>query len=465
MTDQDLAGTAFDGLRANFRGELLEPGSREYDQARVVWNKRVDRRPALIARCTGVADVLAALAAAREFGGDVAVRGGGHDVAGTAVCERGVVIDLSPMKGVRVDPAKRVVRAQAGLTWAELDRETQAFGLATTGGQCSSTGVAGVTLGGGFGWLMRDRGLTIDNLLSVDVVTADGRLLTASEDENPELFWGLRGGGGNFGIVTEFELRLHPVTDVVGGLLVYPGDAMADVFAFYGEWSRNEPNSVTSTVLSLTAPPMPALPQEMHGKPAVAIGVCYSGPQEDADAVLGPLRAWGPPAADMIASMPYLTLQSMFDGMPAGDYGYHQSIRSCYLPELSGRAIEALTAHVADAVSDQCIVEVIHLEGAVSDVAEPDTAFPGRDARFFCMLQSTWTDPADAESHMAWTQAGWEAVNKYSDGRTYPNFLDGADPASRVADSYGARKMARLTKLKREYDPANLFHLNKNIET
>jgi FAD/FMN-containing dehydrogenase len=464
VTDQDLAGTAFDALRANFRGELLSPGSREYDQARVVWNKRVDRRPALIARCTGVADVLAALAAARKFGGDVAVRGGGHDVAGAAVCERGIVIDLSPMKGVRIDEAKRVVRAQAGLTWAELDRETQAFGLATTGGQCSSTGVAGVTLGGGFGWLMRNHGLTIDNLLSVDVVTADGRLLTASEDENPELFWGLRGGGGNFGIVTEFEFRLHPLTDVVGGLLVYPGDMMADVFAFYGEWARTEPNSVTSTVISLTAPPMPALPQEMHGKPAVAIGVCYSGPAEDADAVLGPLRSWGAPAADMIASMPYLTLQSMFDGMPAGDYGYHQSIRSCYLPELSGRAIEALTAHVADAVSDQCLVEVIHLEGAVSDVAETDTAFPGRDARFFCMLQSTWTDRGDAESHLGWTQAGWDAVSQYSDGRTYPNFLDGEDPASRVSDSYGARKMARLAGLKREFDPANLFHLNKNIE-
>lgn len=464
MTDQDLAGAAIDALSANFRGELLEPGSREYDQARVVWNKRVDRRPALIARCTGVADVLAALAAARELGGDVAVRGGGHDVAGNAVCERGVVIDLSPMKGVRIDPKRRVVRAQAGLTWAELDRETQAFGLATTGGQCSSTGVAGVTLGGGLGWLMRDRGLTIDNLVSVDVVTADGRVLTASEEENQELFWGLRGGGGNFGIVTEFELRLHPVTDVVGGLLVYPGEAMADVFAFYREWAGNEPNSVTSTVLSLTAPPMPALPPEMHGKPAVAIGACYSGPPEDADAVLGPLRAWGPPAADMIAPMPYLTLQSMFDGMPAGDYGYHQSIRSCYLPELSDRAIQALTSHVAGAVSDQCIVEVIHLEGAVSDVAEPDTAFPGRDARFFCMFQSTWTDRADAGSHLAWTQAGWDAISAFSDGRTYPSFLDAEDPASRVADAYGPRKMARLADLKREFDPENLFHLNKNIE-
>jgi FAD/FMN-containing dehydrogenase len=463
VSENDMAG-AFDPLPAGFHGELLKPGSREYDQARVVWNSRIDRRPALIARCTDVSDVLAALATAREFGGDVAVRGGGHDVAGNGVCERGVVIDLSPMKGVRIDPVRRVVRAQAGLTWAELDLKTQEVGLATTGGQCSSTGVAGVTLGGGLGWLMRSHGLTVDNLLSAEVVTADGRVLTASERENPELFWGLRGGGGNFGIVTEFELRLHPVSEIVGGLLVYPGDLMAEVFAFYGEWAKTEPNSVTSSVLSLTAPPMPTLPPEMHGKPAVAIGVCYSGPPEDADVVLGPLRAWGPPAADLIAAMPYLALQSMFDGMPAGDYGYHQSIRSGYLPSLSGAAIAALTEHAAAAVSDQCIIEVIHLEGAVSDVPEPDTAFPGRDARFFGMLQSTWTDRADAKSHLAWTQSGWDTISQFSDGRTHPNFLDGDEPASRVADAYGPKKMARLADLKREYDPTNLFHLNKNIE-
>lgn len=463
MTEREVAG-AFDALRTDFHGELLEPGSREYDQARVVWNSRIDRRPALIARCTGVSDVQAALATARNHGGDVAVRGGGHDVAGNGVCERGVVIDLSPMKGIRIDPVRQVVRAEAGLTWAELDKATQEFGLATTGGQCSSTGVAGVTLGGGFGWLMRSRGLTVDNLLSAQVVTADGQVLTASERENPDLFWGLRGGGGNFGIVTEFELRLHPVTDVVGGLLMYPGDMAADVFAYYGEYAASEPNSVTSTVLSLTAAAAPTLPPEVRGKPAVAIGVCYSGPPEDADAVLGPLRAWGPPAADLIAPMPYLTLQSMFDGMPAGDYGYHQSIRSGYLPSLSGAAIQAITEHAAAAVSDQCIVEVIHLEGAVSDVPEADTAFPGRDARFFCMLQSTWTDRSAAESHLDWTQSGWASIAQYSDGRTHPNFLDGDEPADRVAAAYGPKKLARLAALKRQYDPTNLFHLNKNIQ-
>ncbi|WP_238598110.1 FAD-binding oxidoreductase [Saccharothrix sp. ALI-22-I] len=351
----------------------------------------------------------------------------------------------------------------AGLTWAELDRETQAFGLATTGGQCSTTGVAGVTLGGGLGWLMRRRGLTVDNLLSVDVVTADGRLLTASEHENPELFWGLRGGGGNFGIVTELELRLHPVDQVVAGLLIHPGDRLADVLAFYREFAATEPDSITSTVIFLTAPPMPELPESLHGAPAVAIGVCFSGPPEEADDALRPLREFGPPAADMIAPMPYLALQSMFDGMPAGDYGYHQSIRTGYLPELGDEAIATLTRHADAAVSPQCLIELIHLEGAIGHVAEGGTAFPSRDARFFCMFQSTWNDPGNAASHTGWTRDGWDAIRPFSDGRTHPGFLDADEPASRVADAYGEQKMARLAALKRELDPTNLFHLNKNI--
>ncbi|QFZ21330.1 FAD-binding oxidoreductase [Saccharothrix syringae] len=455
--------TLADAIRADFRGELLEPGDAGYDRARVVWNAAVDRRPAVIARCRGVADVLHALAVAREAGVEVAVRGGGHDVAGNGVCDGGVVLDLSPMKGVRVDPVRRVARAQAGLTWAELDRETQAFGLATTGGQCSGTGVAGVTLGGGVGWLMRRHGLTVDNLLSVDVVTADGRLLTASEDENRELFWGLRGGGGNFGVVTGFEFRLHPVREVVAGLLVHPGDRLADVLALYRSYAAVEPDSVTSTVIALTAPPMPGLPESLHNEPAVAIGVCHSGPPEEADEALRPLREFGPPAADMVGPMPYLALQSMFDGMPAGDYGYRQSIRTGYLAELGDDAIAALVRHAGAAVSPLCLVELLHLGGAVARVAEDDTAFPGRDARFFCMFQSTWSDPAGTAAHTGWTREGWDAFARFSDGRTHPGFLDADEPARRVADAYGERKTARLAALKRRVDPANFFHLNKNI--
>ncbi|MFD7659053.1 FAD-binding oxidoreductase [Actinosynnema sp. NPDC059797] len=459
----DRGGRAVaEAIRADFRGELLEPGDAGYDRARVVWNAAVDRRPAVIARCRGVADVRHALAVAREAGVEVAVRGGGHDVAGNGVCDGGLVLDLSPMKGVRVDPVRRVARAQAGLTWAELDRETQAFGLATTGGQCSGTGVAGVTLGGGMGWLMRRHGLTVDNLLSVDVVTPDGRLLTASEHENGELFWGLRGGGGNFGVVTEFEFRLHPVRDVVAGLLFYPGDRLAEVLALYREHAATEPDSVTSTVIALTAPPMPGLPEPLHGELVAAIGVCHSGPPEEAEEALRPLRASGP-AADLVGPMSYLALQGMFDGMPAGDYGYRQSIRSGYLTELGDDAITALVRHARAAVSPLCLVELLHLEGAVARVAEDGTAFPGRDARFFCMFQSTWSDPGDTEAHTAWTREGWDAFSRFSDGRTHPGFLDGDEPARRVADAYGERKTARLADLKRLFDPTNFLHLNKNI--
>lgn len=455
---------ALDAVRADFRGELVDAGGPGYDAARVVWNARVDRRPAFIARCTGVADVLRVLAVAREHELPVAVRGGGHDVAGNGVCDDGVVIDLSPMKGVRVDPARRTARAQAGLTWAELDRETQAFGLAVTGGQCSATGVAGVTLGGGIGWLMRRDGLTIDNLVSVDVVTADGRLLTASEHENEELFWGLRGGGGNFGIVTELEFRLHPVGEVVAGLLVYPGDQLGDVLRFYREYSRTEPDALASTVIYLTAPPMPGLPEELHNAPVVAVGVCHSGPPEEADEALRSLREFGPPAADMTATMPYLVLQGMFDGMPAGDYGYSQCIRSLYLSELTDDAIEAMVAQATAVVSPLCLLELVHLGGAMARFDEDATAFPGRDAAFFGMFQSTWSDPADADTHVTWTQTSWDAVSPHSDGRTYPNFLNADEPTQRVADSYGAAKLARLRALKRTYDPTNLFHHNKNIE-
>ncbi|MFE2754516.1 FAD-binding oxidoreductase [Actinosynnema sp. NPDC059335] len=462
MADREGRAVA-DAIRAGFRGELLLPGDAGYDGARVVWNAVADRRPAVIARCRGVADVRHALAVAREFDVEVAVRGGGHDVAGNGVCEGGVVLDLSPMKGVRVDPVRRVARAQAGLTWAEFDRETQAFGLATTGGQCSGTGVAGVTLGGGMGWLMRKHGLTVDNLLSVDVVTPDGQLLTASEHDNSELFWGLRGGGGNFGIVTEFEFRLHPVREVTAGLLVYPGDRLADVLALYRDYAAVEPDSVTSTVIALTAPPMPGLPESLHGRPAVAIGVCHSGPPEDADEALRPLRRFGPPAADLVAPMPYTTLQSMFDGMPAGDYGYRQSIRAGYLAELGDDAIAALVHQADRVVSPLCIVELLHLEGAVAHVPEDGTAFPGRDARFFCMFQSTWSDPGDTAAHTAWTREAWNAFAPFTDRRTHPGFLDADEPAQRVADAYGPGKTARLSALKRHYDPTNFLHLNKNI--
>lgn len=451
-------------LRSSFRGEVIDPGHPAYDRARVVWNARIDRRPQLIARCTGVADVLVALKLARERGALVAVRGGGHDVAGNAVCDGGVVIDLSPMKGARVDPARRTVRAQAGLTWAELDRETQAFGLATTGSQCSMTGISGVTLGGGIGWLMRQHGLTIDNLISVDMVTADGRLVTASAEENQELFWGLRGGGGNFGIVTEIELRLHPVDQVVVAMLMHPAERFADALRAYQEFTATEPDACTTGFLCMVLPPLPQVPPELHGKPGVIIISCYNGPRADAEPALQKLRAFGPPAAEIVTPMPYLALQSMFNGSPAGDYGYGQSIRSNYLPRLGDGAIEAILAQLREMPSALCLFEMIHLGGAVARVGEDETAFPRRTAEFFSIFQATWADPADAERNTRWTHESWEATRRFSSGGTLTSFLDGDEPQDRVREAFGEAKMERLTALKRAWDPTNFFRLNKNIK-
>ncbi|WP_437316481.1 FAD-binding oxidoreductase [Sorangium sp. So ce385] len=464
LSGHRFSPAALASLRSAFRGELIDADHPVYDRARVVWNARIDRRPALIARCTGVADVLAAVRFAREQGALVAVRGGGHDVAGSAVCEGGLVIDLSPMKGVRVDPHRRTVRAQAGLTWAELDRETQAFGLATTGGQCSTTGVAGVTLGGGIGWLMRQHGLTIDNLISADVVTADGRLLVASARENEELFWGLRGGGGNFGIVTELELRLHPVSQVFAGMLVHPGERLGDALRFYQEFAEREPDPLASSLIYFELPPMPEIPERLRGAPGVAIVVCYNGPPDEAERALAPLRAFGPPAAEIVGPMPYLALQGMFNGSPAGDYGFSQCIRSQYVARLGDAAIEALVAQVQARVSPLCLFEIAHLGGAVARVGEDETAFARRSAPFFSMFQSTWTDPADAERNIRWTQAAWQAMRPFSLGVTHPSFIDGDEPEARVSETFGDAKMKRLAALKRAYDPENFFRMNKNIK-
>ncbi|TKC99220.1 FAD-binding oxidoreductase [Polyangium fumosum] len=454
---------ALDALRTNFRGELIDPDHGRYDAARVVWNARIDRRPALLARCTGVADVLAAVRFAREQGAIVAVRGGGHDVAGSGVCEGGIVIDLSPMKGVRVDPTRRTVRAQAGLTWRELDHETQAFGLATTGGQCSATGVAGVTLGGGIGWLMRQHGLSIDNLLSVDLVTADGRLVTASADENAELFWGLRGGGGNFGIVTEMELRLHPVEQVNVAMVFHPSTRFADALRFYQSFVATEPEPMTSTLIHIELPAMPQIPAHMHGTPGVIIAACYNGPSEAAEAAFAPLRAFGPPVGELVSPMPYTALQSMFDTAPAGAYGYGQCIRARYVSTLGDEGIEALAAQLRAAPSALCLFEILHLGGAIARVDEDATAFPRRNAPFFAMFQSSWKDPADAERHIRWTQDAWEATQPFASGGVYVNFLDDGEPAGRVQEAYGEAKMKRLAALKRAYDPTNFFRMNKNI--
>ncbi|MFZ6184242.1 FAD-binding oxidoreductase [Nannocystis pusilla] len=460
--DPRLDPDALAALQAEFRGELVDPAHPRYDAARAVWNARIDRRPALVARCTGVADVVAAVRFARARDLRLAVRGGGHDVAGNAVCDGGLVLDMTGMKGVRVDPARRTVHAQAGLTWNELDRETQVFGLATTGGQCSKTGIVGVGLGGGVGWLMRQHGLTVDNILAVDLVTADGRCLTASADRHPDLFWGLRGGGGNFGVVTGLELRLHPVERMVVGVFMHPAERFAEAVRAFQASAAAEPDEMCSVLLCAEMPAMPTVPPEMRGVLGVIIVASYHGPLAAAERAFAPLRRFAPATAEMVREVPYTTLQTMFDGGPAASYGYGQCMRSEFFADLSDAAVAVVEDQLRRAPSPMCGFELLHLGGAVARVPEDATAFPRRDAPFFGLFQSTWKDLGDSDRHLRWTADAWQALRPFALGGTYSNYIDD-EPQARVAEAFGPAKYARLVDLKRAWDPDNFFRMNKNI--
>lgn len=450
------------GLRERFRGELLQPGDGGYDAARKIWNGAIDKRPALIARCTGVEDVRAAVRFAREQNFVVAVRGGGHNIAGTAVCEDGLVIDLSPMKGMRVDPRSRTARAEPGLLWGEFDRETQAFGLAGPGGIVTHTGIAGLTLGGGIGWLMRRYGLTCDNLRSADVVTADGRFVTASATEHPDLFWGLRGGGGNFGIVTSFEFQLHPVgPTVLAGPVFHSAAKAAEVLRFYREYAKAAPPELT-TILSLRhAPAVPFLPEHLHGKPVVGIIACHAGSIETAERVVGPLRTFGPPLVDLIKPTAYTAHQGLFDATVP--HGLHYYWKSDFLPDLTDGVIETLTTHAWTAPSKKSYTIIFQLGGEVRRVPESDTAFGNRDAGYALNINSCWESSEDAEPQIQWARRYWEAVHPLSTGRVYMNFL-GNEGDDRVRAAYGAQTYGRLVALKNTYDPTNFFRLNQNVK-
>ena len=376
-TETKLDSAALDELAGSFRGQLVGPDDPEYTEQRKVWNGSIARSPALIARCTGVADVVAAVRFARETGLQVAVRSGGHSFPGLSVCEGGLVIDLGPMRGIRVDPQARTARVQAGVLWGELDRETQAFGLATTGGIVTHTGVAGLTLGGGIGWLQRKHGLTIDNLLSADVVTAAGDFVTASETENPDLFWGLRGGGGNFGIVTEFEFRLHPVGPIVlAGPIFWPMEQAPSVLRFYREWCAEAPEELMTIVIHRKAPPLAFVPTELHGKPVVAVACCYAGPVEDGEAVVAPLKTFGSPVLDLCEPKPYVEHQSMFD--PSFPHGWWYYMRACDVSALSDPVIDIAVDHATQIRSPLTAFPIWQLGGAVAREPEAGTAFNGR---------------------------------------------------------------------------------------
>ncbi len=429
-TEIELDEAALRELEASFGGQLVAPQDPSYDEHRKVWNGSIDRRPALIARCSGVADVIAAVRFAKRTDLAVAVRSGGHSFPGLSTCDGGLVIDLRQMRGIRADPEARTARVQAGVLWGELDRETQAFGLATTGGIVTHTGVAGLTLGGGIGWLQRKHGMTIDNLLSVDLVTADGEFVKASETENADLFWGLRGGGGNFGIVTEFEFRLHDVGPIVlAGPIFWPMEQAPAVLRFYREWSAELPDEMMTIAIHRKAPPLPFVPSELHGEPVVAVACCYAGPVEDGEAVVAPLRAFGSPVLDLCEPKRYVDHQGMFD--PSFPHGWHYYMRACDVAELSDEVIDIAIDHATRIRSPLTAFPIWQLGGAVASEPEAGTAFSGRNAghTFNVTAMTATSDGFDDERE--WVRAFWSDLEPHHTS-VYVNFLmeegAGADP-------------------------------------
>lgn len=445
----------------SLRGKLIRPGDEAYDRARRVWNGMIDRYPAIIAYCADVEDVIKSVNFARAHGVLTAVRSGGHNVAGNSVCAGGIVIDLSMMKAVEVNPASYTARAQAGLNWGEFDRATQTYGLATTGGIVSRTGIAGLTLGGGIGWLMRRFGSTCDNLLSVTLVNADGRLLTARDSENQDLFWGVRGGGGNFGIATEFEYRLHEVGHVLAGTLYYPAAKVRKVLRFYRDYIAAVPDELTTMLAYIAASPTPFLHRILHGSPVVAIHVCYTGPIEEGEKVVRPLRLLGPPLEDAVRIRPYVELQSMLDSgsLP----GLRNYWKSSHLRSLSDEAIDVLSRYSEDITSPLSQIHLQHLGGAVGRVGEDETAFGNRDALCVLNIVTKWEDPRESARHIKWTRDLEIAMRPFSTGGVYVNFL-GEEGEDRVRAAYGPAKYDRLSTLKKKYDPTNFFRLNQNIK-
>lgn len=461
-------GPRLEDLGGRFRGRLILPQDEEYETARRVFNGMIDRRPAVIARCADPQDVAAAVGFARavgsvrENGMPLAVRGGGHSVPGYGTCEGGLVADLSPMKGVSVDPEARTVRAEAGLTWGELDRETQRFGLAVTGGRVSGTGIAGLTLGGGSGWLERMFGFTADNLLFAEVVTAAGESVRASEEENPDLFWALRGGGGNFGVVTAFGYRLHPVGPVIlAGMLAYPAESAEPVLRAYRDFMARAPDEVGGGCAFITAPPEPFVSEPVRGTRILVLVLCYVGPVERGEEELRPLREAAPPAMDLLQPMPYASLQSMVDaGNPSGMQNYW---KAGFLNELPDAAIDALAGQARRCTSPLSQLLLLPMGGAIARVPEEATPLGNRGSAYNFHAISMWADPTeDPEPHIGWAREVEAAMRPWTGERVYLNFI-GDEGAERVRSAFGEAKYRRLAAIKRRYDPENLFRINQNI--
>ena len=441
-------------LSSRFSGQLLQPTDAGYEEARKVHNGLVDKRPALIARCRGVADVVDAVNLARKLNLEVAVRGGGHNVAGRATVDRGLMIDLAPMKGIHVDPHTRTARAQGGVTWAELNRETQLHGLAVTGGVVSTTGIAGLTLGGGLGWLMGKYGLALDNLLSLELVTAEGRVLRASKEEEPDLFWALRGGGGNFGVVTSFEYQLHPVGPMVtGGLVAHPFERARDVLRFYRDFTASLPDEMSVFGGLLHAP-------DGSGAKLAAMVTGHCGSLAAGETAARPLKQFGPPAMDAVGPIPYCQLNAMLDGgFPKGALNYW---KSSFLARLSDEAIDTMIDCFARCPAPMGALLLEHFHGAATRVGVSDTAFPHRANGFNLLVLSEWVEPAHTERCIEWARKTYAAMEPFMAPGRYVNYLADDEPGDPTAAAYGPN-YRRLQQLKAKYDPSNFFHVNQNI--
>jgi len=454
-TSATVAGTfasALEAFQASLRGKLLRPGDASYDEARTIHDGMIDRHPALIVQCAGVADVITAVKFARANHLLVSVRGGGHNVAGFAVCDDGIMIDLSGMKSVWVDPARQTARAEGGATWGDLDHETQVFGLATTGGVVRSTGIAGLTLGGGHGHLMRRFGLACDNLLSVDLVTADGQVRRVSATEHADLFWGVRGGGGNFGVATALEYQLHPVGPLLGGMLVYPMQKAKEFLRLYRDFTRTAPDECGSSVVLATLP---------DGTPAAVTITGFCGPLEEGERLLQPLRAFGPPLQDLLGPMPYIGLQGIVETVnPPGLRNYW---KSSYLQGLSEEAMTTLVDSFATVPSPHSHMVIEHLGGAVSRRGREETAYTHRDAPYNLLIVGMWSNPGEDDKNIRWVRERWEAMHPFASGEVYANY-EADQGVERVKAAYSEAAYTRLVALKNQYDPTNLFRLNQNIK-
>jgi FAD/FMN-containing dehydrogenase len=454
-----LDAEAVETFRSGLRGELVAAGDEGYDAARALWNAMIDRRPALIARCAGAADVVHSVRLAREKDLLISIRGAGHNIAGKASCDGGLMIDLSGMRDVRVDPAKRTVRTGPGATLGDLDHETQAFGLAVPVGINSTTGIAGLTLGGGFGWISRKHGLTVDSLLSADVVLADGRLVQASPKEEADLFWGLQGGGGNLGIVTSFEFQAHPVgPEVLAGLVVHPGDAAPKVARYWRDFCRAAPDEASCWIVARKAPPLPFLPEEWHGKQVLVLAMMYAGDMAAGEKTFAELRAFGKPIADVVGPHPFAGWQTAFD--PLLTPGARNYWKSHNFTAMTDEALDTILDYAGKLPSPASEIFVGQLGGAVNRVAPDATAYPHRDVEFVMNVHTRWDDPAEDDKCVSWARTFFDATAPFATGGVYVNFV--SEDEDRVQAAYGSN-YSRLAKLKKRYDPDNVFRVNQNV--